>query len=113
MAIPSIGKERQGLVLVLFLFGFILGVPLSLIWCMRGSEGEVAPNGVLNDTMEALTNMLTASTDTRDLQAFLLASGESRAVSLPRNSEEAQALATLAQELRIKVAKGATEVPKA
>jgi len=113
MAIPSIGKDQQGIVLLIFLFGFILGVPLTMMWCLKGSESEVAPNGVLKDTMEALANALTASTDVRALQALLLSSGESCAIPPPRSSEEAEALSTVAQELKVKVAKGATEVRKA
>mmetsp|Transcript_1624 Transcript_1624/g.4984 ORF Transcript_1624/g.4984 Transcript_1624/m.4984 type:complete len:604 (-) Transcript_1624:72-1883(-) len=98
VAIPSFGKESQGLVLVLFLLLFVLGVPLTLLWFMSGGGGpELCANGVRRTTMEALQQRATELTDVKKAQDFLLQAGESAACE-PRPGED-EALAALAKEL--------------
>uniref|UniRef100_A0A7S4V9C4 J domain-containing protein n=1 Tax=Alexandrium monilatum TaxID=311494 RepID=A0A7S4V9C4_9DINO len=97
VAIPSFGKENQGLVLVLFVVLFIIGVPLTLLWCMGGSGPELCANGVRRTTMEALAENAKHLTDVRKAKDFILESDESRDCQC-RPGEE-QMLADLAEAL--------------
>eukprot|EP00931_Biecheleriopsis_adriatica_P105526 TRINITY_DN80088_c0_g1_i1.p1 TRINITY_DN80088_c0_g1~~TRINITY_DN80088_c0_g1_i1.p1 ORF type:complete len:645 (+),score=179.10 TRINITY_DN80088_c0_g1_i1:152-1936(+) len=63
VALPSVSAENQGLVLVLFLVLFIIGVPLTMLWCMQPSS--IDPNGLPRSGNEVLQN---GSRDT-DLRA--------------------------------------------
>jgi len=98
VAIPSIGKENQGLILVLFLLLFVIGVPLMMLWCMGGSGPDLCGNGVRRTTMEALAGRAKDLTDVRKAQDFLLEVEESTTSQL-RPGEE-QALAELAKEVQ-------------
>eukprot|EP00929_Paragymnodinium_shiwhaense_P044342 TRINITY_DN22749_c0_g1_i3.p1 TRINITY_DN22749_c0_g1~~TRINITY_DN22749_c0_g1_i3.p1 ORF type:complete len:612 (+),score=197.31 TRINITY_DN22749_c0_g1_i3:79-1914(+) len=96
MAIPKISKENQGIVLVLFVVFFILGLPLSLIWCMQGT-GSMCENGVLRSTMEVLAQRVSPSLDVKTAQELLLASAESRDVAM--NPGDLQALQAIKEAL--------------
>jgi len=96
VAIPSISKEKQGLVLVLFLVFFVLGVPLTLLWYMGGSQ-QRGTNGILNTTMESMVNEIRNLTDTSKVKTFILRCDDT--ADLPRVPEEDKALAELAEQL--------------
>mmetsp|Transcript_39055 Transcript_39055/g.125564 ORF Transcript_39055/g.125564 Transcript_39055/m.125564 type:complete len:590 (-) Transcript_39055:157-1926(-) len=112
MAIPTISKDQQGIVLVLFLLVFVLGVPIFLLCCMMGgADAEKCPNGVLKDTMEAVLKSVSASTDVKAAEALLLSSAESLGcVPLEAEKEELKALAG---ELKVKAPKGLDQASKA
>lgn len=82
VALPKISKERQTFVLVVFVFVFILGVPLSLLLCMASQGPSKCPNGLYLETMEKLAEKLLPSTDMKGAQALFLVSRECMASSL-------------------------------
>ncbi|CAK9013192.1 unnamed protein product [Durusdinium trenchii] len=70
VTLPTVDKEKQGLVLVLFLVPFVIGVPLMLLYCMQSSS--VDPNGLPPLTNEVLQNGLGEALDVRAAQELLL-----------------------------------------
>lgn len=108
VAIPTFSKEQQTTALLLFLFLFIIGVPLMMLACMGVGEPQVCENGVMRVTMEALANGLGPSTDVRGAQKLLLDCGESRKVcggEFVRDLAEKEVLMRLSLELRPKAGK--------
>mmetsp|Transcript_132092 Transcript_132092/g.229663 ORF Transcript_132092/g.229663 Transcript_132092/m.229663 type:complete len:515 (+) Transcript_132092:120-1664(+) len=101
VALPSISKEKQSLVLILFVLLFIIGVPVTMLSFMGGSSGSVCSNGVLRTTMEALVQdkRVTASLDSRTVRDLLLQSDESTSCILRDDPAEKQALENLSKEL--------------
>jgi len=79
----------------LFVFFFVLGVPMLLFCCM-GGEGSTCSNGVLKETMEVLAKNITASLDVRKAQDLVLSSGES--TSLPTRPQDVEALEAIQKE---------------
>jgi len=90
-ALPTVSKENQGLVLVLFVVIFIIGVPLTLVWCMgSGEDGDYCENGVLRPTMELLHKSLQQNPSITMPWALdlLLASGESACFKRPSDEND-------------------------
>lgn len=107
VALPSISKEHQGLVLILFVFFFVLGVPILLL-CFMGGEGSTCANGVLQETMDVLAKNIRASLDVRGVQELILSSVES--TSVPTRLQDAESLEAIQKEFpqtTRKAAKGA------
>eukprot|EP00435_Cladocopium_sp_Y103_P012852 s2447_g3.t1 len=79
VALPSVDKEKQGLVLVLFLLLFVIGVPLTLLYCMQSTT--IDQNGLPRITNEVLQNGLGDTMDVRAVQELLLraSAGETKA----------------------------------
>jgi len=70
VALPTIDKEKQGLVLVLFLLLFVIGVPLLMLYCMQSTSLD--PNGLPRITNEVLQQGLGDTMDVRAVQELLL-----------------------------------------
>ncbi|CAE8623479.1 unnamed protein product [Polarella glacialis] len=87
VAVPKISKENQGIVLVLFLVFFILGVPF-----MTGSEAK--STDLSGSAMEALEAGISPGTSLRSLQELVL-----RVCAKPGLGEE-DAIAALREALR-------------
>lgn len=98
VALPTFGKENQGVILALFVVFFVVGVPLALLSCIGSGSGEVMPNGVLRATMEMLADKITPTMDVRGAQELLLASGES--AQCQERPGEAELLEEATRELR-------------
>jgi translocation protein SEC63 len=98
VALPSISKEHQGIVLIAFLLIFIIGVPLSLVYCMSGGK-SYGQGGVLQESVPILGRCIKESTRARDATDLLLACAETSCE--PRKDEE-ETLVKLAEELRDK-----------
>ncbi|CAJ1359312.1 unnamed protein product [Effrenium voratum] len=69
VAMPSVSKEKQGLVLVLFLLLFVIGVPVLMLCCMQ-SSGE--QNGLPSASNEVLDAGFDASMDAKEVQDLVL-----------------------------------------
>jgi len=98
VALPTFSKESQTLVLVLFVMFFILGLPLTFLWCMNSGSGDKCANGVLRTTMEALAEGMEPSMNVRAAQELLLSSDAGASCPAMR-SEDAEALAALQKEV--------------
>lgn len=98
VALPSISKENQGMVLIVFLLGFIIGVPLMMVYCMGGGK-SYGQGGVLQETIPILMHGIKESTRGSEAMELLLACEESTCD--PRREEE-EALTKLVEELRDK-----------
>jgi len=81
---------------VLFLVLFVLGVPLTLLWCMGGSQPR-GVNGILHTTMESMAKEIRNLTDASKVKAFMLRCDDT--ADLPRVPEEDKALTELAEQL--------------
>mmetsp|Transcript_75845 Transcript_75845/g.214446 ORF Transcript_75845/g.214446 Transcript_75845/m.214446 type:complete len:606 (-) Transcript_75845:77-1894(-) len=97
VALPSVSKENQGLVLVLFVLFFVIGVPVTMLWCMGGGSDE-GSNGVLRATMQALEEGVQASMDIGAAQELLLGSAENAAVRA--RPEDESELAEISKQLQ-------------
>jgi len=98
VAIPLIDKSNQGLVLILFVIFFILGVPLTFLWCMTAGSNTGA-NGVLNDTMDVLKCQVNDKLRTRTARDLVGNSNESRSSHRNTTAEEMQAVGNLWKEM--------------
>jgi len=96
VALPSFGKEVQGLVLVVFVIFFVVGVPLMMLWCMGSNEEG---NGALHEAMVGIAKGMKASMDARSALDLLLRSGEG--MLCKEREEDRAALATIWQELPV------------
>eukprot|EP00746_Dinoflagellata_sp_MGD_P124691 gnl/MRDRNA2_/MRDRNA2_59310_c0_seq1.p1 gnl/MRDRNA2_/MRDRNA2_59310_c0~~gnl/MRDRNA2_/MRDRNA2_59310_c0_seq1.p1 ORF type:complete len:590 (-),score=110.19 gnl/MRDRNA2_/MRDRNA2_59310_c0_seq1:77-1846(-) len=98
VALPSISKENQGIVLIVFLLVFIIGVPLSFLYCMS-SGPSYGQGGVIQESIPILGQGIKESTRAKDATELLLACAET---SCEPRKEEEENLVKLAEELRDK-----------
>ncbi|CAE7600523.1 ERDJ2 [Symbiodinium necroappetens] len=95
VALPTISKEKQGLVLVLFLLLFVIGVPLLMLYCMGSSS--VDNNGLPRETNKVLAEGFSPSLDARELQELIL---RAYAAAEKPKKEEQEPLDQLRRELQ-------------
>ncbi|CAE7542724.1 ERDJ2A [Symbiodinium natans] len=93
VALPTISKENQGLVLVLFLLLFVIGVPLMMLYCMGSSS--VDNNGLPRETNKVLAEGFSPSLDAKQLQELIL-----RAYAAAEKPKNEEPLDELRQELQ-------------
>eukprot|EP00930_Biecheleria_cincta_P001530 TRINITY_DN102667_c0_g1_i1.p1 TRINITY_DN102667_c0_g1~~TRINITY_DN102667_c0_g1_i1.p1 ORF type:complete len:651 (+),score=136.18 TRINITY_DN102667_c0_g1_i1:74-1954(+) len=86
VALPSISKENQGFVLILFLLLFVIGLPLTALWCINGSSA-VDQSGLHASTREVLQSSFTDKLDRRGAQDLLLRACAAASTSTLGNKE--------------------------
>jgi len=70
VALPTVSKEMQGLVLVLFVILFIIGVPLLMLYAM--GTPSLDSNGLPRETNKVLSKGFSSSLDAKQLQELIL-----------------------------------------
>mmetsp|Transcript_10062 Transcript_10062/g.22232 ORF Transcript_10062/g.22232 Transcript_10062/m.22232 type:complete len:584 (+) Transcript_10062:35-1786(+) len=110
VAIPSVSKEQQGLVLVLFLLFFIIGVPVTLLCCIGGGSSQKSANGVLVTSMKYIVEELKPTVDHKQAEQILLSCAECQLSKLTYQIEAE--LDALIGKLKLKPPKGKTAVSR-
>eukprot|EP00933_Yihiella_yeosuensis_P041146 TRINITY_DN35578_c0_g1_i1.p1 TRINITY_DN35578_c0_g1~~TRINITY_DN35578_c0_g1_i1.p1 ORF type:complete len:658 (+),score=134.21 TRINITY_DN35578_c0_g1_i1:81-1976(+) len=96
VAIPKISKEQQGLVLILFLLFFVIGVPLLMLWLM--STPSVGANGLKETANQALRANVDPTMKVSQAQELM---GRASVASRPSGGTgDEEVISALREELR-------------
>ncbi|CDJ30631.1 DnaJ domain-containing protein, putative [Eimeria mitis] len=89
VGLPRFLVEETNQIFVLsFFFLFLLVVLPMIFLCYYQRQKKYAPNGVMVDTVQFLTHVMTEGTRIRNLPELLAASGESRAMKIERDDDK-------------------------
>ncbi|CDJ50550.1 DnaJ domain-containing protein, putative [Eimeria brunetti] len=89
VGLPRFLVEEANQIFVLsFFFLFLLVVLPMIFLCYYQRQKKYAPNGVMVDTVQFLTHVMTDGTRIRHLPELLAASGESRAMKIERDDDK-------------------------
>lgn len=81
-------EETNQLFVLSFFFLFLLVVLPMIFLCYYQRQKKYAPNGVMVETVQFLTRVLTEGTRLKNLPEFLAASGESRSMKIEREDDK-------------------------
>ncbi|CDI75535.1 DnaJ domain-containing protein, putative [Eimeria praecox] len=89
VGLPRFLVEEGNQILVLsFFFLFLLVVLPMIFLCYYQRQKKYAPNGVMVDTVQFLTHVMTEGTRLKNLPELLAASGESRSMKIERDDDK-------------------------